>query len=106
MYQATAAEFMPLPTMEIRLAVNTNRKGLWLKLARILLTLADTGQIHHGGTLDTEEEFTKRRQRPEKPECVATPARSHLFAQVRGAHEGVRPKRERGWGLACGPVRR
>jgi len=27
MYQATAAEFIPLPTMEIRLAVNTNRKG-------------------------------------------------------------------------------
>jgi hypothetical protein len=37
MYQATAAEFIPLPIIEIRLAVNTSRKGRWLKLARIFL---------------------------------------------------------------------
>jgi hypothetical protein len=37
MYQATAAEFIPLPTMEIRLAAKTNLKGRWPKLARIFL---------------------------------------------------------------------
>ena len=37
MYQATAAEFIPLPNMEITLAAKTNRNGRWAKLARIFL---------------------------------------------------------------------
>ena len=35
--QATAAEFIPLPTIEIRLAAKTKRSGRWLKLSRIPL---------------------------------------------------------------------
>jgi hypothetical protein len=37
MYQATAAEFIPLPIIETKLAAKTNRSGRWLKLARIFL---------------------------------------------------------------------
>jgi hypothetical protein len=37
MYQATADEFIPLPTMEIRLAAKTKRRERWPKLARIFL---------------------------------------------------------------------
>ena len=37
MYQATAAEFIPLPNMEIKLAAKTKRKGRWLRMARIFL---------------------------------------------------------------------
>jgi hypothetical protein len=37
MNHATAAEFIPLPTMEIRLAAKTKRSGRCPKLARIVL---------------------------------------------------------------------
>jgi len=37
MYQATAAEFIPLPNMEITLAAKTKRSGRWARMARILL---------------------------------------------------------------------
>ena len=37
MYQATAAEFIPLPNMEITLAAKTKRSGRWPRMARILL---------------------------------------------------------------------
>ena len=36
-YQATAAEFIPLPNMEITLAANTKRSGRWPRMARICL---------------------------------------------------------------------
>src|SRR5207237_4818615 len=36
MYHATAAEFMPLPNMEITLAVNTQRRARFCRMARIL----------------------------------------------------------------------
>src|SRR5579872_987010 len=42
MYQATAAEFIPLPTMEIRLAAKTKRSGRRLKLSRIFLLYLTT----------------------------------------------------------------
>jgi hypothetical protein len=37
MYQATAAEFIPLPNIEITLAANTKRSGRWPRMARIPL---------------------------------------------------------------------
>jgi hypothetical protein len=37
MYQATAAEFIPLPNMEITLAAKTKRSGRWSKIERIPL---------------------------------------------------------------------
>jgi len=37
MYQATAAEFIPLPNMEIKLAAKTKRNGRCPNMARILL---------------------------------------------------------------------
>jgi hypothetical protein len=37
MYQATAAEFIPLPNMEITLAAKTKRKGRWPRMARMYL---------------------------------------------------------------------
>ncbi len=37
MYQATAAAFIPLPNIEIKLAAKTKRKGRWLRMARIFL---------------------------------------------------------------------
>jgi hypothetical protein len=37
MYQPTAAEFIPLPNMEIMLAAKTKRNGRWLRMARMLL---------------------------------------------------------------------
>jgi hypothetical protein len=37
MYQATAAEFIPLPNMEIKLAAKTKRNGRWPKMARMVL---------------------------------------------------------------------
>ena len=33
--QVTAAEFMPLPSMEIMLAVNTSRKGRFFRMLRM-----------------------------------------------------------------------
>jgi hypothetical protein len=36
MYQATAAAFIPLPTMEIRLAANTNRSAFLCKIVRMI----------------------------------------------------------------------
>jgi hypothetical protein len=41
MYQATAAEFIPLPNIEIKLAAKTKRNGRWLRMARIFTTLAE-----------------------------------------------------------------
>jgi hypothetical protein len=35
MYQATAAEFMPLPNMEITLAAKTKRSGRWPRMERM-----------------------------------------------------------------------
>jgi len=37
MYQATAAEFIPLPNMEITLAAKTKRSGRRLRMVRIHL---------------------------------------------------------------------
>jgi hypothetical protein len=37
MYHATAAEFIPLPNMEITLAAKTKRNGRWPRMARIYL---------------------------------------------------------------------
>jgi hypothetical protein len=37
MYQATAAEFIPLPNMEITLAAKTKRSGRWPRMVRMLL---------------------------------------------------------------------
>jgi hypothetical protein len=37
MYQATAAAFIPLPNMEIKLAAKTKRNGRWLRMPRIFL---------------------------------------------------------------------
>src|SRR3954465_8734331 len=45
MYQATAAEFIPLPHMEIRLAAKTNRNERWPKLARIFLLYPRSGEF-------------------------------------------------------------
>jgi len=41
MYQATAAEFIPLPTIETRLAAKMKRSGRMPKLARIPSTVAE-----------------------------------------------------------------
>ncbi len=40
-YQATAAEFIPLPNMEITLAAKTKRKERWPRMERIFSTLAE-----------------------------------------------------------------
>jgi len=45
MYQATAAEFIPLPTMEIRLAAKTKRKGRRPRMPRHLSTLTEGREI-------------------------------------------------------------
>jgi hypothetical protein len=37
MYQATAAEFMPLPNMEITLAAKTKRSGRLPRMERMVL---------------------------------------------------------------------
>jgi hypothetical protein len=37
MYHATAAEFIPLPNMEITLAAKTKRSGRWPRISRIVL---------------------------------------------------------------------
>src|SRR5438270_8460826 len=52
MYQATAAEFIPLPTMEIRLAANTKRSGRSPKLACIVLIYRKTLRIKSPGQRD------------------------------------------------------